>query len=119
MSPLPRNYRELSKSFLHFLLSGKGDNIKRNVMIGDYSDEGLKMIDLKLFNKELQICLGQKKYLDQENHGKWKNFFDSEWQRFGETAIFRGNPKQDERPKYGFFRSLHYGNIANLVRRKF
>ena len=30
-------------------------------MIGDYSDEGLKMIDLKLFNKELQICLGQKK----------------------------------------------------------
>ena len=63
-------------------------------MIGDYSDEGLKMIDLKLFNKELQICLGQKKYLDQENHGKWKNFFDSEWQRFGETTIFRGNPKQ-------------------------
>ena len=54
LSPLPTNYRvlkELSKSFFHILWSGKGDKIKRNVMIGDYSDGGLKMIDLESFNK--------------------------------------------------------------------
>ena len=50
LSPLPTNHRvfkELSKSFFEFLWSGKGDKIKRNVMIGDYSDGGLKMIDLQ------------------------------------------------------------------------
>jgi len=58
LSPLPTNCRvlkELSKSFFHFLWSGKGDKIKpRNVMIDDYSDGGLKMIDLESFNKALK-----------------------------------------------------------------
>ena len=38
LSLLPTNYRvlkELSKCFFHFLWIGKGDKIKRNVMIGD------------------------------------------------------------------------------------
>ena len=104
LSPLPTNYlvlKELSKSFFHFLWSGKGDKIKRNVMIGDYSDGGLKMIDLESFNKALKSTW-VKKYLDPENHGKWKYFFDSELQPFGGPAIFRGNLKQDDLPKYGF-----------------
>ena len=84
LSPLPTNchvLKEMSKSFFHFLWSGKGDKIKRNVMIGDYSDGGLKMIDLESFtgNKALKSTW-VKKYLDPENHGKWKYFFDSELQ---------------------------------------
>jgi len=104
LSPLPTNYRvlkELSKSFFHFLWCGKGDKSKRNVMIGDCSDGGLKMIDLESFNKALKSTW-VKKYLDQENHGKWKNFFDSELQFLGGSAVFRGNLKQDDLPKYGF-----------------
>ena len=104
LSPLPTNHRvlkELSKSFFYFLWSGKGDKIKRNVMIGDYSDGGLKMIDLESFNKALKSTW-VKKYLDPENHGKWKYFFDSELQLFGGPAIFRGNLKQDDLTKYGF-----------------
>ena len=104
LSPLPTNYRvlkELSKSFFHFLWSGKGHKVKRNVMIGDYSDGGLKMIDLESFNKALKSTW-VKKYLDPENHGKWKYFFDSELQFFGGSAVFRGNLKQDDLPKYGF-----------------
>ena len=76
LSPLPTNYRvlkELSKSFFHFLWSGKGDKVKRNVMIGDYSDGGLKMIDLESFNKALKSTW-VKKYLDPENHGKGSTF---------------------------------------------
>ena len=70
-------------------------------MIGDYSDGGLKMIDLESFNKALKSTW-VKKYLDTENHGEWKYFFDSELQHFGGPAIFRGNLKQDNLPKYGF-----------------
>ena len=104
LSPLPTNHRvlkELNKSFFHFSWSGKGDKIKRNVMIGDYSDGGLKMIDLESINKALKSTW-VKKYLDPENHGKWKYFFASELQLFGGPAIFRGNLKQDDLTKYGF-----------------
>ena len=76
----------------------KGDKIKRNVMIGDYSDGGLKVIES--FNKALKSTW-VKKYRDQENHGKWKYFFDSELQFFGGSAVFRGNLKQDDLPNYG------------------
>ena len=42
-------------------------------MISDYSEGGLKMIDLISFNEALKsTCV--KKYLDPENHGKWKHF---------------------------------------------
>ena len=58
------------------------------------------MIDLESFNKALRSTW-VKKYLDPQNHGKWKYFFDSELQRFGGPAIFRGNFKQDDLPKYG------------------
>ena len=43
-------------------------------MIGYYSVGGLKMIDLESFNKALKSTW-VKKYLDPENHGKWKYFF--------------------------------------------
>ena len=46
-------------------------------MISDYSEGGLRMIDLISFNKALKSTGGRgwvKKYLDPENHGKWKFF---------------------------------------------
>ena len=60
------NMCKFNKVVFHFLWSGKGDKIKRNVMIGDYSDGGLKMIDLESFNKALKSTW-VKKYLDLEN----------------------------------------------------
>ena len=59
------------------------------------------MSHLESFNKALKSTW-VKKYLDPENHGKWKYFFDSVLQLFGRPAIFRGNLKQDDLPKYGF-----------------
>lgn len=65
----------------------QGDKVKRHVMIADYLDRGLKMIDLQSFNKVLKSTW-VKTYLDPENHGKWKYFFDSELQYFAGPAIF-------------------------------
>ena len=39
--------------FFNFLWDGKGDKIKRDIMISDYENGGLIMIDIKLFNKAL------------------------------------------------------------------
>ena len=46
LSPLPLNEEattEVNKLFYTFLWNGKGDKIKRNIMIGDYNKGGLKV----------------------------------------------------------------------------
>ena len=68
----------------------KPDKIKRNVIINEYSDGGLKTIDLLSFNKSLKT-IWIKKYLDKTNMGKWKLFFDLELGRYGGEAVFLGN----------------------------
>ena len=76
--------------FYHFLWNGKGDKIKRKVMINEPEYGGLKMIDLCSFNKSLKTTW-VKKYLDTTNHGKWKFLFDLELENYGRDLIFRGN----------------------------
>ena len=57
LSPLPTNYAALdviNNMFHSFLWSRRGDKIKRDVMISDYKNGGLRMIDIKSFNKALK-----------------------------------------------------------------
>ena len=59
-------------------------------MINDYSEGGLKMIDIASFNKSLKATWIQK-YLDPESRSKWKRLFDSKLERNGGEAILKGN----------------------------
>ena len=97
LSPLPTYYeaiQEINSLFYKFLWSDKVDKIKRNVMINDYPEGGIKMIDIISFNKSLK-AVWVKKYLDNENCGHWKLFFDAEFKKCGGKTIFRGNLKTD------------------------
>ena len=85
--------------FYGFLWSGRGDKIKRDVMISDYKNGGLRMIDIKSFNKALKSTW-VKKYLDNDNHGKWKLFFDSEIHDLGGDVIFKGNLNKNYLAKF-------------------
>ena len=58
---------EINNMFYDFFWSGRGDKIKRDVMISDYKNGGLRMIDIKSFNKALKSTW-VKKYLDND---KW------------------------------------------------
>ena len=76
VTPLQTNLqaiKEINKLFfIHFfLLNGKKDKINRSIMINDYPEGGLKMIDIASFNKSLKATR-IKKYLYSENRGKWK-----------------------------------------------
>ena len=48
------------------------------------------MIDITSFNKALK-SIWIKKYLDGNNCGKWKLFFDSELEQLGGSIVFSGN----------------------------
>ena len=82
--------KEANKIFYTFLWNGKGDKIKRDVMINDYPNGGLKMIDIQSFSKSLKVTW-IKKYLDTENQGKWKLFFDLELGTLGGKIALTGN----------------------------
>ena len=94
LSPLPTNQRvleEINTLFFNFLWNGKGDKIKQNTMISNYSQGGLRMIYLISFNKALK-SIWVKKYLDPENHGKWKFFLTGNYktvavQSFSEETL--------------------------------
>ena len=92
-SPLQTNHeviKEINKLFFNFLWNDKGDKIKRAVMINDYPNGGLKMIDVVSFNKSLKASW-IKKYLDSENSSKWKAIFNLELGKYGGKAFFKGN----------------------------
>ena len=57
LSPLCSNYNvlnEINDLLYTFLWNGKGNKIKRKVMINDFGVGGLKMIDISSFNKSLK-----------------------------------------------------------------
>lgn len=92
-SPLQTNHeviKEINKLFFNFLWNDKGDKIKHEVMINDYPNGGLKMIDVVSFNKSLKASW-IKKYLDSENSSKWKTIFNLELGKYGGNAFFKGN----------------------------
>ena len=100
LSPLPTNHcalEEINNLFFKFFICrrGKGDKIKRTIMISDYLNAGLRMIDIKSFNMALKSAW-VKKYLDPTNQGKWKLVFNSELRYFGGPAVFKGNLNKDD-----------------------
>ena len=57
LSPLRSNYKvlnEINDLLYTFLWNGKGDKIKRKVMINDFGAGGIKMVDISSFNKSLK-----------------------------------------------------------------
>ena len=78
LTPLPTSteaLQKVNKLLFDFLWNGKGDKIKRTVIIKDYDEVSLKMIDINTFNLSLKVSW-IKKYLDQTNGGIWKFVFD-------------------------------------------
>ena len=93
LSPLPTNQcaiDEVNTLFFTFLRDGKGDKIKRDTMISEYEDGGLKMIDIRLFTQALKLSW-VKKYLEKGNEAKWKLFFNVQLRDLGSDIIFKGN----------------------------
>ena len=74
MSSLPSSQSYL-KEIHQLLYHGRGDKIERSVMLNEYKDGGLKMLDIRSFNYALK-SKWVRMYLDDNNQAKWKLFFD-------------------------------------------
>ena len=102
LSPLPTNQQvldEINNIFYKFLWDGKGDKIKRSVMISDCENGGLRMLDLNSFTKALKL-FWVRKYLNENYSGKWKLLFDFQLDDYGGVDFFRGNLDRKDVSKY-------------------
>ena len=98
LSPLPTNceyVKLIQKELYTFLWNGKNDKIKRTEIINNYSDGGLRMLDLKTFSRSLKFTWIQK-YLNNKNNEKWKIFFDYHLSRYGGPFIFSCNISKED-----------------------
>ena len=96
MSSLPSSQsylKEIHQLLYNFLWDGKGDKIKRSVMLNEYKDGALKMLDIRSFNYALK-SKWVKKYLDDNNQAKWKLFFDFFTKQHDGKLLLTGNLKQ-------------------------
>lgn len=81
--------KELKAIFYKFRWNEKVDKIKRNVIINNYAEGGLKMIDIASFNKPLE-AYWIKESLSIENSSSWKSILDLELQPYGGKVVLLG-----------------------------
>jgi len=96
MSSLPSSQshlKEIHQLLYNFLWDGKGDKIKRSVILNEYKDGGLRMLDIRSFNHALK-SKWVKKYLDDNNQAKWKLLFDFFLKQHEGKLLLTGNLKQ-------------------------
>ena len=92
--PSSQSYlKELHKLQYNFPLDGRGDKIKRSVLLNEYRYSGLKMLDIRSFNYALK-SKWVKKYLDDNNQAKWQPFFDFFIKQHDGKLLLTGNLKQ-------------------------
>ena len=111
--PAKKSIKEINEIFYNFLWSGRGDKIKRSVMINNYPKGGLKMIDIESFSKSLKTTW-IKKYLDRGNQAKWKAFLELELQPYGNDAFFSFNLKEEDFNRYFKISDVFFHEILEI-----
>ena len=81
--------REVNNLLYDFLWDGKGDKIKRTVMVNDYENGGLKMLDIFTFNKSLKVSWLHN-FFDKSNKGKWKYILEENLEKLGGKRMLSG-----------------------------
>ena len=78
--------KDIQNIFYKFLWENKPDKIKRNVIINEYEEGGLKFPCIEAFGKALKMTWLQK-VLDPLNHSPWKTLLFNSIDKYGGDKI--------------------------------
>jgi hypothetical protein len=79
-------FNDLNKLFFDFIWDGKPEKIKRNTLIADFEDGGLKMIHLQQFNAYLKISWIKRLFSNLK--GDWQKIMAKNIKYYGGEIIF-------------------------------
>ena len=74
--------KEIQDIFYKYVWDGKPDNIKRNIIINNYEEEGLKLPHIQSFCEALKLSR-RHKLLDPMNISAWKILLLSYIEKYG------------------------------------
>ena len=86
-SPHVKILKKFQILFFHFIWNSKIDKLKRNLLIGDFKDGGLKVPDIFSYSKSLKL-IWIKKCLDPSNHADWKKLLIDDIEHVGGNKIW-------------------------------
>ena len=89
----------LKDRMFDFLWDGKPDKISRKVIVQNYSNGGLKMIEIESYINSLK-AKWIKRLLDKHNTGQWKDLYIYELKKIGGEAFFKANIKHTDVKKF-------------------
>merc|ERR1712002_1373631 len=93
----PQQFVKIIEDIVYsFIWDNKPDKISRQTIIGDYFQGGLKMFHFPSIISGLKIAW-VKRYLNDQNKGKWKCFFDYHLEKFGGNMIWTCNLNANEK----------------------
>ena len=78
--------KEIQDIFYKFVWDGKPDNTKRNIIINNYEEEGLKLPHIQSFCEALKLCRSHK-LIDPINISAWKILLLSYIEKYGGDRI--------------------------------
>ena len=83
----------LKRHTFEFIWNNKRDKIKRDTIIQNYEDGGLKMIDLDIYATSIK-CTWIKRLTDENNQGFWKHILKEQIKDIGGMLLFECNLKE-------------------------
>ena len=84
--PVPDHYiQEINRLIFNFIWQGKPPKIKRNTIIGEKKDDGLKMCDFKIAEKALKIAWVKR--IQDESQASWKIIPNQLLHKYGSLAF--------------------------------
>ena len=113
-NPPQQTIQLIKKSMFNFLWDNTPDKIKRDIIIQDYKDGGLKMIDIEKFIKSLKSSW-VKRILDTSNNGIWKQIYMKKLNQFGGKLLFESNIKRKDIIKHFTDETFLQNNLLSWI----
>ena len=79
-------FKEIESIFYKFVWGGSRDRIKRKILVKDYGDGGLRMIDVSHFNNALKLTWIRRLLNAQDQ--KWAHLLRTQWPDYPTFSIF-------------------------------
>ncbi|MES9884044.1 MAG: reverse transcriptase domain-containing protein [Sedimenticola sp.] len=87
--------KQITHIMFDFLWDSKPDKVSRKVIVQNFENGGLKMIDPECFINSLKASW-VKRLTSDTNNGQWKSVYTKYLHKFGGTNIFEGNFHQSD-----------------------
>ena len=96
LDPQREVIQKLNSEVFSFIWDSKPDKIKRTTLYRDYTNGGLRMINLKYFLNALKASWLKRIFDNESTFTLWKSFYKQKRTSFGDNLVLESNLKEND-----------------------